>query len=100
MLILIFGIMLGSLFWVMIIVGVFMVIVLYVLNLLIMIIVIGFYLLIVIIFIILVGVLICLFVELVFKIEKEKEVKVFNGISLFFGFVVGGFIIGLIGIIL
>ncbi|MCI9917371.1 oligopeptide transporter, OPT family [Clostridioides difficile] len=94
------GIMLGSLPWVMIIVGVFMAIVLYALNLPIMTIAIGFYLPIATTSIILVGALIRLFVELVSKTEKEKEVKVSNGISLSSGLVAGGSIIGLIGIIL
>ena len=94
------GIMSGSLPWVMIIVGVFMAIVLYSLNLPIMTIAIGFYLPIATTSIILVGALIRLFVELVSKTEKEKEVKVSNGISLSSGLVAGGSIIGLIGIIL
>ncbi|MEE7880930.1 oligopeptide transporter, OPT family [Clostridioides difficile] len=94
------GIMSGSLPWVMIIVGVFMAIVLYALNLPIMTIAIGFYLPIATTAIILVGALIRLFVELVSKTEKEKEVKVSNGISLSSGLVAGGSIIGLIGIIL
>ncbi len=41
-----------------------------------------------------------LFVEKTSKSEKEKEVKVSNGISLSSGLVAGGSIIGLIGIIL
>ncbi|MDV9259425.1 oligopeptide transporter, OPT family [Clostridioides difficile] len=94
------GIMSGSLPWVMIIVGVFMAIVLYALNLPIMTIAIGFYLPIATTSIILVGALIRLFVELVSRTEKEKEVKVSNGISLSSGLVAGGSIIGLIGIIL
>ncbi|EQF25661.1 oligopeptide transporter, OPT family [Clostridioides difficile CD160] len=94
------GIMSGSLPWVMIIVGVFMAIVLYALNLPIMTIAIGFYLPIATTSIILVGALIRLFVELVSKTDKEKEVKVSNGISLSSGLVAGGSIIGLIGIIL
>ncbi|HGM3449614.1 TPA: OPT family oligopeptide transporter [Clostridioides difficile] len=94
------GIMSGSLPWVMIIVGVFMAIVLYALNLPIMTIAIGFYLPIATTSIILVGASIRLFVELVSKTEKEKEVKVSNGISLSSGLVAGGSIIGLIGIIL
>ncbi|HBG5346155.1 TPA: oligopeptide transporter, OPT family [Clostridioides difficile] len=94
------GIMSGSLPWVMIIVGVFMAIVLYALKLPIMTIAIGFYLPIATTSIILVGALIRLFVELVSKTEKEKEVKVSNGISLSSGLVAGGSIIGLIGIIL
>lgn len=94
------GIMSGSLPWVMIIVGVFMAIVLYALNLPIMTIAIGFYLPIATTSIILVGALIRLFVELASKTDKEKEVKVSNGISLSSGLVAGGSIIGLIGIIL
>lgn len=94
------GIMSGSLPWVMIIVGVFMAIVLYALKLPIMTIAIGFYLPIATTSIILVGALIRLFVELVSKTEKEKEVKISNGISLSSGLVAGGSIIGLIGIIL
>lgn len=94
------GIMSGSLPWVMIIVGVFMAIVLYALNLPIMTVAIGFYLPIATTSIILVGALIRLFVEMVSKSEKEKEVKVSNGISLSSGLVAGGSIIGLIGIIL
>ncbi|MCC0628769.1 oligopeptide transporter, OPT family [Clostridioides sp. ES-S-0108-01] len=94
------GIMSGSLPWVMIIVGVFMAIVLYALKLPIMTIAIGFYLPIATTSIILVGALIRLFVELASKTEKEKEVKVSNGVSLSSGLVAGGSIIGLIGIIL
>ena len=49
---------------------------------------------------ILVGALIRLFIEKMSKSEKEKEVKVSNGISLSSGLVAGGSIIGLLGIIL
>lgn len=94
------GIMSGQLPWVMVIVGIFMAIVLYFLNLPIMTVAIGFYLPIATTSIILVGALIRVFVEKTAKGEKEKEVKVSNGISLSSGLVAGGSIIGLIGIIL
>ena len=94
------GIMSGQLPWVMIIVGVFMAIVLYFLGLPIMTVAIGFYLPIATTSIILIGALIRVFVEKTSKEEKEKEVKVSNGISLSSGLVAGGSIIGLIGIIL
>ncbi|MDU3336310.1 OPT family oligopeptide transporter [Paraclostridium bifermentans] len=94
------GIMSGQLPWVMIIVGVFMAIVLYFLDLPIMTVAIGFYLPIATTSIILIGALIRVFVEKTSKEEKEKEVKVSNGISLSSGLVAGGSIIGLIGIIL
>ncbi|MDF2617307.1 MAG: Oligopeptide transporter, family, partial [Sedimentibacter sp.] len=41
-----------------------------------------------------------LFIERTSKSEKEKDVKVSNGISLSSGLVAGGSIIGLVGIIL
>ncbi|MGL5756504.1 MAG: OPT family oligopeptide transporter [Paraclostridium sp.] len=94
------GIMSGQLPWVMVIVGVFMAIVLYFLNLPIMTVAIGFYLPIATTSIILIGALIRVFVEKTSKGDKEKEVKVSNGISLSSGLVAGGSIIGLIGIIL
>ena len=94
------GIMSGQLPWVMVIVGVFMAIVLYFLDLPIMTVAIGFYLPIATTSIILVGALIRVFVEKTSKSEKEKEVKVSNGISLSSGLVAGGSIIGLVGIIL
>ena len=93
------GIMSGELPWVMIIVGVFMAIVLYLLNLPIMTIAIGFYLPVATTSIILVGALIRVLVEKTAKNDKEKEVKVSNGISLSSGLVAGGSILGLIGII-
>ena len=93
------GIMSGELPWVMIIVGVFMAIVLYLLNLPIMTIAIGFYLPVATTSIILVGALIRVLVEKTSKNDKEKEVKVSNGISLSSGLVAGGSILGLIGII-
>lgn len=61
---------------------------------------IGFYLPISTTSIILVGALIRSLVERTSTSEKEKEVKVSNGISLSSGLVAGGSIIGLIGIIL
>ena len=94
------GIMSGKLPWVMIIVGAVMGIVLFLLNLPIMTVAIGFYLPISTTSIILVGALVRLFVERASKSEKEKEVKVSNGISLSSGLVAGGSIIGLVGIIL
>ncbi len=94
------GIMSGQLPWVMVIVGIFMAVVLYFLDLPIMTVAIGFYLPIATTSIILVGALIRVFVEKTAKGEKEKEVKVSNGISLSSGLVAGGSIIGLIGIIL
>ena len=93
------GIMSGQLPWDMILVGVFMAIVLYFLGLPIMTIAIGFYLPIATTSIILVGALLRVFVERTSKSEKEKEVKVANGISLSSGLVAGGSIIGLVGII-
>jgi uncharacterized oligopeptide transporter (OPT) family protein len=94
------GIMSSKLPWVMIIVGAVMGGVLFLLKLPVMTVAIGFYLPISTTSIILVGALIRLFVEKVSKTEKEKEVKVSNGISLSSGLVAGGSIIGLIGIIL
>ena len=94
------GIMSGQLPWVMVIVGIFMAVVLYFLDLPIMTVAIGFYLPIATTSIILIGALIRVFVEKTSKGEKEKEVKVSNGISLSSGLVAGGSIIGLIGIIL
>ncbi|MCR6514003.1 MAG: OPT family oligopeptide transporter [Clostridium chrysemydis] len=94
------GIMEGNLPWPMIIVGVVMALVLFLLNLPIMTIAIGFYLPISTTSIILVGALIRVIVEKMCKDEKEKEVKVSNGISLSSGLVAGGSIIGLIGIVL
>lgn len=93
------GIMSGQLPWVMIVVGVFMAIVLYFLNLPIMTVAIGFYLPVATTSIILVGALIRVFVEKISKDEKDKDVKVSNGISLSSGLVAGGSILGLIGII-
>ena len=93
------GIMSGELPWVMIVVGVFMAIVLYFLDLPIMTVAIGFYLPVATTSIILVGALIRVFVEKTAKSDKEKEVKVSNGISLSSGLVAGGSILGLIGII-
>jgi len=93
-------IMSGQLPWVMVIVGVVMAIVLYFLNLPIMTVAIGFYLPIATTSIILVGALIRVFVEKTSRSDKEKEVKVANGISLSSGLVAGGSIIGLVGIIL
>ena len=94
------GIMSGDLPWPMIIVGVVMALFLFLLDLPIMTIAIGFYLPISTTSIILVGALIRVVVEKMSKSEKEKEVKVSNGISLSSGLVAGGSIIGLIGIIL
>lgn len=94
------GIMSGQLPWPMIIVGAVMGIVLYLLNLPIMTVAIGFYLPISTTSIILIGALVRLFIERSAKSEKEKEVKVANGISLSSGLVAGGSIIGLVGIIL
>ncbi|WP_042277332.1 OPT family oligopeptide transporter [[Clostridium] dakarense] len=94
------GIMSGKLPWVMIIAGVFMAIVLYLLELPIMTVAIGFYLPISTTSIILVGALIRVFIEKTSKTDREKEVKVENGVSLSSGLVAGGSIIGLIGIIL
>lgn len=94
------GIMSGNLPWPMIIVGVVIALFLFLLNLPIMTIAIGFYLPISTTSIILVGALIRLLVERMSNSEKEKEVKVANGISLSSGLVAGGSIIGLVGIIL
>ncbi|MCR8746985.1 OPT family oligopeptide transporter [Romboutsia lituseburensis] len=93
------GIMSGDLPWVMILVGIFMGLVLYFLNLPIMTVAIGFYLPIATTSIILVGALIRVLVERTAKTDKEKEVKVANGISLSSGLVAGGSILGLIGIV-
>ena len=94
------GIMSGNLPWPMIIVGIIIALFLFMLNLPIMTIAIGFYLPISTTSIILVGALIRLFIEKMSKSEKEKEIKVSNGISLSSGLVAGGSIIGLLGIIL
>ena len=94
------GIMSGKLPWVMIIAGAVMGIVLFLLKLPVMTIAIGFYLPVSTTSIILIGALIRVFVEKVSKTEKEKEIKVSNGISLSSGLVAGGSIIGLVGIIL
>ncbi|GCD10831.1 OPT family oligopeptide transporter [Clostridium tagluense] len=94
------GIMSGKLPWVMIIVGAAMGVVLFLLKLPVMTVAIGFYLPIATTSIILIGALVRLFVEKTSKSEKEKEVKISNGISLSSGLVAGGSIIGLIGIIL
>lgn len=94
------GIMSGQLPWPMIIVGAVMGVVLYLLKLPIMTVAIGFYLPISTTSIILIGALVRLFVEKLCTSEREKEVKVANGISLSSGLVAGGSIIGLIGIIL
>ncbi|AKA69461.1 MULTISPECIES: OPT/YSL family transporter [Clostridium] len=93
------GIMSGKLPWVMIITGAVMGIVLFLLDLPIMTVAIGFYLPISTTSIILVGAIVRLIVERASKSEKEKEVRVSNGISLSSGLVAGGSIIGLIGII-
>ncbi|MEG0855382.1 MAG: oligopeptide transporter, OPT family [Terrisporobacter sp.] len=93
------GIMSGQLPWVMILVGVFMAFVLFLLDLPIMTIAIGFYLPVATTSIILVGALIRVFVEKTAKGDKDKEVKISNGISLSSGLVAGGSILGLIGII-
>lgn len=94
------GIMSGQLPWHMIIVGVVMGVVLFLLNLPIMTVAIGFYLPISTTSIILIGALVRVFIERSSKSEKEKEVKVGNGIGLSSGLVAGGSIIGLIGIFL
>lgn len=94
------GIMSGNLPWPMIIVGVVIALFLFFLDLPIMTIAIGFYLPISTTSIILVGALIRLVVEKMSNGEKDKEVKISNGISLSSGLVAGGSIIGLIGIIL
>ncbi|MFL0269101.1 OPT family oligopeptide transporter [Candidatus Clostridium radicumherbarum] len=94
------GIMSGQLPWSMIIVGAVMGIVLFLLDLPIMTVAIGFYLPIATTSIILIGALIRVFIEKGSKSEKEKEVKVANGVSLSSGLVAGGSIIGLVGIIL
>ena len=83
----------------MIVVGIFMAIVLYFLDLPIMTVAIGFDLPVATTSIILIGALIRVFVEKTAKSDKEKEVKVSNGISLSSGLVAGGSILGLIGII-
>ncbi len=94
------GIMSGNLPWGMIITGVVMAIFLFFLDLPIMTVAIGFYLPISTTSIILVGALIRVFVEKMCKSEAEKEARVSNGISLSSGFVAGGSIVGLIGMIL
>lgn len=94
------GIMSGNLPWPMIIAGIAMALFLLLLDLPIMTIAIGFYLPISTTSIILVGALIRVLIEKMSKDEKQKEVKVANGISLSSGLVAGGSIIGLIGIIL
>lgn len=94
------GIMSGNLPWPMIIVGVVMALFLFLLNMPIMTIAIGFYLPISTSSIILVGALIRVFVEKMIKNDKERELKVSNGISLSSGLVAGGSIVGLAGMIL
>lgn len=94
------GIMSGDLPWPMIITGIVMALFLFLLGLPIMTIAIGFYLPISTTSIILVGALIRVFIEKMSQNDKEREVKVSNGISLSSGLVAGGSIIGLIGIIL
>ncbi|NLK65119.1 MAG: oligopeptide transporter, OPT family [Tissierellia bacterium] len=94
------GIISGELPWVMIIVGIVIGIVLFLLNLPIMTIAVGFYLPISTTSIILYGAFIRLLIERTSKSEKEKDVKISNGISLSSGLVAGGSIIGLVGIIL
>lgn len=94
------GIISGELPWVMIIVGIVMGIVLFLLHLPIMTIAVGFYLPISTTSIILIGAFIRLFIERTSKSEKDRDVKVSNGISLSSGLVAGGSIIGLVGIIL
>ncbi|MDO5516382.1 MAG: oligopeptide transporter, OPT family [Clostridium sp.] len=94
------GIMSGNLPWPMIITGIVMALFLFFLDLPIMTIAIGFYLPISTTSIILVGALIRVFIEKMTQNEKEREVKVSNGISLSSGLVAGGSIIGLVGIIL
>lgn len=94
------GIMSGELPWVMIIVGAVMGVVLFMLQLPVMTVAIGFYLPISTTSIILIGALIRMFVEKTSSSDKEKEVKVANGIGLSSGLVAGGSIVGLLGIIL
>ena len=94
------GIMSGELPWHMIIVGAVFGIVLFLLKLPIMTVAIGFYLPISTTSIIFIGALVRWLIEKTSKNEKEKEVKVSNGISLSSGLVAGGSIIGLVGIIL
>lgn len=94
------GIMSGQLPWPMIIVGAVMGVVLYLLKLPVMTVAIGFYLPISTTSIILIGALVRLFVEKCCTSEREKEIKIANGISLSSGLVAGGSIVGLIGIIL
>lgn len=94
------GIMSGNLPWPMIIVGIVMGIVVYMLKLPVMTVAIGFYLPISTTSIILVGAILRYFIERLSKSEKEKEIRISNGISLSSGLVAGGSIIGLIGIIL
>lgn len=94
------GIMSGKLPWVMIIAGVFLGIVFFMLNLPVMTVAIGFYLPISTTSVILVGALLRVFVEKRSNSEKEKDVRISNGVSLSSGLVAGGSIIGLIGIIL
>lgn len=94
------GIMSGKMPWVMIISGVVLGVVFYLLGLPVMTAAIGFYLSISTTSIILLGALIRVLIEKLCKSDKEKEVKVSNGISLSSGLVAGGSIIGLIGIFL
>lgn len=94
------GIMSGELPWHMIIVGAVMGIVLYFLKLPIMTFAIGFYLPIATTSIILIGAILRVFIEGISKNEKDKELRVSNGISLSSGLVAGGSIVGLIGIFL
>ncbi len=94
------GIMSGKLPWGVVIVGAVMGVVLFLLKLPVMTVAVGFYLPISTTSIILIGALVRLFIEKACKSEKDKDIKVSNGISLSSGLVAGGSIIGLIGIIL
>lgn len=94
------GIMSGKLPWVVVIVGIVMGVVLFMLKLPVMTVAVGFYLPISTTSIILIGALVRLFIEKASKSDKEKDIRVSNGISLSSGLVAGGSIIGLIGIIL
>ena len=94
------GIISGALPWVMIICGVILGIVFFMLKLPVMTIAIGFYLPISSTSILLVGALVRAAVEKLSKGDRERDIRVSNGVSLSSGLVAGGSIVGLIGIIL
>ena len=94
------GIMSGALPWVMIISGVVFGIVFFMLKLPVMTVAIGFYLPISTTSIILLGAFVRVLVEALARSDKERDIRVSNGVSLSSGLVAGGSIVGLFGIVL